>query len=58
MHALDAAGNVVVAAEGQTVALLGVSNLVVVQSGGVTLVCSKGRAQDVKKLLQQVEREG
>ena len=57
-HAFDAAGNVVVAAEGQTVALLGVTDLVVVQSGGVTLVCSKARAQDVKKLLQQVEREG
>lgn len=57
-HTLDAADNVVVAAKGETIALLGVTGLVVVQSGGVTLVCSKERAQDVKKLLQQVEREG
>ena len=54
-HTLDAAGNVVIAAEGQTVVLLGVEDLVVVQSGGVTLVCSKARAQDVKKVLPLVE---
>ncbi len=55
---LDATGNIVVSDEaGRTIALLGVSDLIVVESGGVTLVCHKDRAQDVKKLLQQVERE-
>lgn len=56
-HTLDAADNVVVAAEGQTVVLLGVKDLVVVQNDGVTLVCSKERAQDVKKVLALVEGE-
>ncbi len=56
--ALDATGNIVVSDEaGRMIALLGVRDLIVVESGGVTLVCHKDRAQDVKKLLQQVERE-
>ncbi|NLL83779.1 MAG: mannose-1-phosphate guanylyltransferase [Lentisphaerae bacterium] len=53
---LDATNNVVVAADGGEVALLGVEGLVVVQHKGKTLVCSKDRAQDIKKLLQVRER--
>ncbi len=47
---VDASGNVVVSNHRLT-ALLGVHDLVVVQSEGATLICPKDRAQDVKKLV-------
>ncbi len=47
---LDASGNIIVSRHG-LVALLGVDDLVVVQTGNATLVCPKNRAQDVKKLV-------
>ncbi|MBM3988298.1 MAG: mannose-1-phosphate guanylyltransferase [Planctomycetes bacterium] len=73
VHTCDAVGNVktggvqLVASDsqdcivhgerGSLVALLGVDNLVVVHSGSVTLVCRKERAQDVRMLVERVERE-
>lgn len=54
---LDAAGNIVVAGKRLT-ALLGVRNLVVVQAPGATLICSKDRVQDVRKLVAQLKRDG
>ncbi len=56
---LEAAhGNIVVGEAGHVVALLGVDNLVVVQTAHATLVCHKDRAQDLKKLVQKVENPG
>jgi mannose-1-phosphate guanylyltransferase len=46
---VDASGNVVVAPAGKIVALVGVSDLVVVDTGDALLVMSRVRAQDVKK---------
>lgn len=46
---VDAAGNVVVAPAGKVIALVGVSDLVVVDTGDALLVMSRDRAQDVKK---------
>ncbi len=43
---------------GKLVALLGVRDLVVVQSDGVVLVCPRDRAQDVKRLVQHMEQSG
>jgi mannose-1-phosphate guanylyltransferase len=48
---LDATGNIVVSRHG-LVALLGVKDLVVVQTGQATLVCPKSRAQEIKKLVE------
>ena len=39
-------------------ALLGVEGLVVVQTADVTLVCAADRAQDVKRLLEELETSG
>jgi mannose-1-phosphate guanylyltransferase len=47
--------NNIVVSENRLTALIGVRGLVVVQSDGVTLVCPKERAQDVKKLLRRIE---
>ncbi len=49
----DATGNIVVSRDRLT-ALIGVRNLVVVQTGEVTLVCPKARAQDIKKLVEKL----
>lgn len=67
----DEAGNVLVgdavshAARGNLVysrdhltALVGVENLIVVQADGVTLVCARDRAQDIKKLVEQLRAGG
>ncbi len=51
----DAQGNIVVGETGHLIALLGVKDLVVVQTPTATLVCHKDRAQDLKKLVQRVE---
>lgn len=50
----EAHGNIVVTESGHLVALLGVDDLVVVQTADATLVCPKSRAQELKKLLQTV----
>lgn len=51
---LDSKGNIVVGDSGKLVALLGVEDIVVVQHGDATLVCSKSRAPDLKKLVAQL----
>ena len=49
----DSADNIVVS-EGRLTALVGVKDLVVVQADGVTLVCEKSRAQEIKGLLAKL----
>ncbi len=53
LAALDARDNVVVSQDRLT-ALIGVRDLVVVQAPGATLVCARDRAQEVKKLVEQL----
>lgn len=55
--ALDASGNLTYAESGHTISLLGVKDLIVVQSEDATLVCHKDYAQKVKQLAQQVCRQ-
>ncbi len=52
---LDAGRNVV-ASRGKPVALLGVEDLVVVDSGDALLVCKRDRCQDVKKIVELLEK--
>jgi mannose-1-phosphate guanylyltransferase len=54
--ALDSAGNVIVNRGGENalVAVVGLTDTVVVTAGGVTLVCPKDRAEDVKRLVAAV----
>lgn len=54
---LDSHGNIVVVEGDQKLALLGVDGLVVVHVPGMTLVCDKSRAQDLKKLLAAMPRK-
>jgi len=55
--AVDSARNIIVS-KGHLTAMIGVHDLVVVQTEGVTLICPKSRAQDVKKLVEQVKQTG
>lgn len=57
--AMDATENVVFCEDrDELVALLGVRGLVVVRSGGRTLIADKQRAEDVKKLVGLLEERG
>jgi len=40
------------------IATVGLDNMVIVDSGDVLLICPRGRAQDVKKLIEKLESEG
>ena len=55
--AMDAEGNLTFAESGHCVALLGVKDLIVVQSEDATMVCHKDYAQEVKALAQEVARK-
>lgn len=46
--------NIVVNEEGHLTALVGVDNLIVVQTKDVTLICHKDKSQDIKQLLNQI----
>jgi mannose-1-phosphate guanylyltransferase len=51
----QAAGNLVVSTGDHLVAVLGTEDLIVVHTPGATLVCPKGRAEEIKALLKRVE---
>jgi mannose-1-phosphate guanylyltransferase len=53
---LDGRGNIV-RADGPTVALVGVDDLVVVSTGDAILVCPRDRAQDVRRIVEQLESD-
>jgi len=53
----DSRGNLVYA-DGRTVALVGVSDLVVVETEDAVFVCPRERAQDVKLIVQRLQAEG
>ncbi|MEN7973184.1 MAG: sugar phosphate nucleotidyltransferase [Verrucomicrobiota bacterium] len=57
VEAIDASGNIVVSKDRLT-AVVGVKDLVVVQAEGVTLVCPKDRAQDIKKMVVALREKG
>ena len=54
---VDGRDNVLIG-EGGLVAVLGVEGLVVVHSGDAVLVCPEARAQDVRRLIDQLEEAG
>jgi len=47
--------NCIVQGNGKFLALVGVDNLIVVDSKDATLICAKNAAQDIKKILQQLK---
>jgi mannose-1-phosphate guanylyltransferase len=57
VEALDAANNIVLS-RGRLTAVVGVEGLIVVQADGVTLVCPKERAQDIKQMVLELREKG
>jgi mannose-1-phosphate guanylyltransferase len=55
---IDGGGNVVVSDDGTLIALVGVSDLVVVKSGDAILVIRKDAAQDVRKVIDALSARG
>jgi len=55
---VDSAGVVVVPHSGRLVSVLGMRDIIVVDTPDVVLVCPRERAQDVKKLVEQLKGRG
>jgi mannose-1-phosphate guanylyltransferase len=55
---VDSSGCIVVADEGNLIATLGVDDLVIVQSGGATLVARKDQLDKLKGLVEGLDRAG
>lgn len=57
---LDSQGNLVVQEEGQSrlIAGLGIENLIIVDTGSALLITTREQAQDVKKLVQVLKKQG
>lgn len=55
--AIDSLANIV-DAPGKTVALLGITDLIIVDAGDVLLVAAKERAQDVKRFVERLKKSG
>jgi mannose-1-phosphate guanylyltransferase/mannose-6-phosphate isomerase len=56
--ALDAQRNLVWSSTDRTIAVLGVRDLAVIQTTDATLVCAIDRAQDVRKVVDELARRG
>ncbi|MFA6173144.1 MAG: sugar phosphate nucleotidyltransferase [Kiritimatiellales bacterium] len=54
---VDAKNNIVFSKDRLT-AVIGIENLIVVQAEGVTLVCPKEKAQEIKKMLVRLREQG
>ncbi len=52
----DGSGNIVVNEKGHFTAIIGVDDLIVVQTGDATLICPKSKAQEIKKLVKEIEK--
>jgi len=49
--------NCLVHSPGKTVALVGVEDLIIVETGDALMICKRGASQDVRKVVDQLERE-
>ncbi len=50
----EGSGNIVINQDGHLTALIGVDDLIVVQTPDATLICPKNRAQEIKKVVKQI----
>lgn len=55
--ALDCEGSLVISETGRTVGVIGLKDMVVVDTPTGILVCPKDRAQDVKKLVAELQKK-
>jgi mannose-1-phosphate guanylyltransferase len=55
---IDGRNNVVLAGKDRPIALIGLDDVIVVDSGDALLVCRRDRAQDVRKAVEELGRRG
>lgn len=55
---VDSEGNLLYSFTGKLVAAAGLKDMIVVETEDVILVCPKSRAQDVKKIVERLEKKG
>lgn len=55
---IDSSGNLIYSLTGKMVTTVGVRDMIVIETGDAILVCPKDRAQDVKKVVAELERKG
>jgi len=55
---LDVADSLVIGDEGHLIGIIGLEDVIVVHTSDATLVCSKERAEDVKQLVDLLEKKG
>ncbi|OQA87766.1 MAG: Mannose-1-phosphate guanylyltransferase 1 [bacterium ADurb.Bin236] len=57
VHTYDASGNIVFSDDpNETLMLIGVDDIVAVRAGGKTLIADKNRIEDIKKVVNMIER--
>ncbi len=54
---LGSRGNIIVADDGHLIATIGVDDLVIVQSGDATLICTKRDAQGIRELVAKISEQ-
>lgn len=52
----DSSGNIIYSYSGKLIATAGVKNMIIIETDDAMLVCPKDRAQDVKKIVAEIER--
>lgn len=55
---LDTKNTIVIGPADKLIATIGVEDLVVVQTQDATLICHRDRAEDIKKLVEKLQKEG
>jgi mannose-1-phosphate guanylyltransferase len=50
--------NSLVYADSRAVALVGVEDLVVIETADAVFICPRARAQEVKRIVEQLQRDG
>ena len=57
-EALDVANSLVIGDDNHLIGVIGLENIVIVRTPDATLVCAKDRAEEVKHLVQSLEKKG
>lgn len=55
---LDSKGNLIYSYSNKLVATVGVRNFIIIETDDALLICPKNRAQEVKKIVEELERRG
>lgn len=54
---LDTEGSIIYGPKSKLIATIGIRDLVIVDTGDALLICKKGRSQEVKKIVEQLEKK-